>query len=93
MSWPGALVSRTAAPPVLATDQTLPSATKTIRSPEGCGKRGSAAWVAVADAVANKRAMRGMRIMLGPAEDGGGPDSRPFDPFDPSNVCRSSNAS
>src|ERR1700757_997134 len=46
MSCPGALVSRTAVPPVLATDHTLPSATNTIRSPNGCGKRGRAAWAA-----------------------------------------------
>jgi hypothetical protein len=32
ISWPGALVSRTAVPPLFGTDQTLPSATNTILS-------------------------------------------------------------
>src|SRR6202044_3393566 len=50
MSWPGALVSRSAVPPLFGTDHTLPFATNTIRSPNGCGNRGSAARVAVSGA-------------------------------------------
>src|SRR4051812_39000780 len=34
-SWPGALVRRKAVPPALGTDQRLPSATKTMLSPNG----------------------------------------------------------
>src|SRR6202046_4427694 len=62
MSWPGALVSRTAVPPAFGTDHTLPSATNTILSPKGCGNRGSAARAAISGAITrridgNKRLM------------------------------------
>src|ERR1700722_19840772 len=78
MSWPGALVSRTAVPPVFGTDHTLPSATNTILSPKGCGNRGSAARAATSGAITrridgNKRLMiidgplRGVSAGLCPA--------------------------
>jgi hypothetical protein len=35
MSWPAALVSRIAVPPLFATIQMLPSATKTMFGPNG----------------------------------------------------------
>src|SRR5271154_3488863 len=59
MSWPGALVSRTAMPPLLDTDHTLPFATNTILSPKGCGNRGSAARAA--DSGANTRRIIGSK--------------------------------
>src|SRR5271155_473156 len=51
MSWPGALVSRTAVPPLLGTDHTLPLATNTILSPKGCGNRGKDARAAISGAI------------------------------------------
>src|SRR5271154_1192840 len=54
MSWPGALVSRTAVPPLFGTDHRLPFATNTIRSPKGCGNRGSAARVAASGAMTRR---------------------------------------
>src|SRR5271156_4205419 len=63
MSWPGALVSRTAVPPLFGTDHRLPFATNTIRSPKGCGNRGSAARVAVSGAV-TRRIAGNKRLMI-----------------------------
>jgi hypothetical protein len=63
MSWPGALVSRTAVPPLFGIDQTLPSATNTIRSPKGCGNRGSAARAPIIGAM-ERRAAGNKRLMI-----------------------------
>src|SRR5580698_11561784 len=71
MSWPGALVSRTAVPPLFGTDHTLPFATNTILSPKGCGNRGSAARVAASGAIINRTAgNKRLMIIEGPLGTG-----------------------
>src|SRR5271167_622378 len=67
MSCPGALVNRTAVPPLFGTDHTLPFATNTIAAPKGCGNRGRAARVAITGATARRIAgNKRLAIIKGP---------------------------